>query len=246
MKPGLTAVFSLIVFAVSNPAIAQSGQDDSILYQTAVSNTVSIYKRQLGDQSPFYNGSRYSPTGFIFRTGSPYFLSDSFSRGSVVYDDLQFEGLNLLYEDLREQLVSKNDNYLLQLVNQRISSFIISGHSFIRLLADSSNAGIPKTGFYEILYPGRSRVLKKTYKTIIEEPSVYENAVIRHIEESENYYIKIGNSYKRVKSNGELLELMHDHQKEIQKFIKKNKLNFRRNKENGLIQVAGYYDQIAK
>jgi len=246
MKSGLTAVFPLIVFIISNSAIAQSGQDDSIFYQTAVSNTITIYKMQLGDQSPFYNGSHYSPTGFVFRTGSPYFLSDSFSRGTVVYDDLPFDELNLLYEDLRELLVSKNDNYLLQLVNQRISSFTISGHSFIRLTADSLHARIPKTGFYEILYPGRSQVLKKTYKTIVEEPSVYENTVIRHIEESQNYYIKIGNSYKRVKSNGELLELMHDHQKEIQKFIKKSKLNFRKNRENVLVQVAGYYDQIAK
>jgi hypothetical protein len=246
MKFRLTAVFPFIVFTISMQADAQSPQEDSLLCQTAISNTISIYKNQLGDQSPLYNGSRYSTTGFIFRTGSPYFLSDSFSRGSVVYDGILFDSLNLLYEDLRELLIVKNDNYLLQLVNQKISSFTISDHSFIRLTADSSSSGIPKTGFYEVLYNGHSQVLKKTYKTIIEEPSVYENTVIRHIDVGYNYYIKIGNGYKRVKSDGELIDLLTGHRKEIQKFIKKNKLKFRRDKENVLIRVAWYYDQISK
>ena len=247
MKSGLTAVFSLIVLILVHPANAQTTQEDSIFFQTALTNTLSIYKKQLGDQSPFYNGSRYSPSGFTFRTGSPYFISDSFSLGSVVYDDILFDSVYLLYEDMRELLVSRNNNnYPLQLINQRVSSFNISGHPFIRLTADSLHPGIPKTGYYEILYPGRSQLLKKTFKTIIEEPSVYENTIIRHIEETENYYIRTGGSYQHVKSKSELLMLMRDHQKEIQKYIKKTKLNFRKNRENLLILTAEYYDQIAK
>jgi hypothetical protein len=246
MKSGLTAVFSVIVLTIVHPANAQFAKDDSIFYQTALSNTISIYKKQLGDQSPLYNGSRYSPTGYIFRTGSPYFISDSFNLGSVVYDDILFDSVDLLYEDMRELLVSRNNNYLLELINQRVSSFIISGHPFIRLTTDSLHAGIPKTGYYEILYPGHSQLLKKTFKTIVEEPSVYENTVIRHIEETDNYYIRTGGSYQRVKSKSELLMLMHDHQKEIQKYIKKTKLNYRKNRENLLILAAEYYDQIAK
>jgi hypothetical protein len=229
-----------------HPAKAQTAQEDSIFYQTAITNTLSIYKKQLGDQSPIYNGSRYSPTGFIFQSGSPYFISDTFNEGSVVYDDILFDSVYLLYEDMRELLVSRNTNYLLQLVNQRVSSFIISGHSFVRLTSDSFKTDVPKAGYYEILYPGRSQLLKKTLKNIIEEPSVYENTVIRQIEETENYYIRMGGSYQRVKSKSELLALMHDHQKEIQKYIKKVKLNFRNNREDLLIRTAEYYDQIAK
>lgn len=247
MKPGLTAVFFVIVLIFVHTVNAQTEQEDSLFYQTALTNTFSIYKKQLGDQSPFYNGSRYSPTGYIFKTGSPYFFSDSFNLGSVVYDGILFDSVNLLYEDMRDLLVSRNNNnYLLQFINQRVSSFVIAGHPFIRLTADSLHPGIPKTGYYEILYPGRSQLLKKIFKNVIEEPSVYENTVIRHIEESENFYIRIGSSYHYVKSKGELLMLMKDHQKEIQKYIKKTKLNFSKNRENLLILTAGYYDQIAK
>ena len=166
MKSGSSAVFFLIVLIVVHPAKAQSIKEDSVFYQTALTNTLSIYKNQLGDQSPFYNGSRYSPIGFVFRTGSPYLISDSFNRGSVVYDDILFDSVYLLYEDMRDLLVSRTNSYLLQLVNQRVSSFIISGYSFVRLIADSLHPGIPKTGYYEILYPGRSQLLKKTFKNI--------------------------------------------------------------------------------
>src|ERR1700748_1618082 len=101
MKSGLTAVFSLVILTCVQHPTAQTAQEDSIFYQTAITNTISIYKKQLGDQSPFYNGSRYSPAGFIFRTGSPYFISDSFNLGSVVYDDILFDSVYLMYEDMR-------------------------------------------------------------------------------------------------------------------------------------------------
>jgi len=50
MKSGLTAVFSLVVLFFVHPVNAQTAQEDSIFYQTALTNAISIYKRQLGDQ----------------------------------------------------------------------------------------------------------------------------------------------------------------------------------------------------
>ncbi len=182
MKFGLPLVFFFFTIFSNNPAYSQSKEKDSILFQTAVSNTISIYNQQLGDQSPAYNGSHYVKPPFIFKTGTPYFLSDTFAKnGSVVYDNIQFDSLTLLYEDLRELLISKSNGYLLQLVNQRISSFNISGHKFIRLVSDSLNPGITNTGFYELLYQGRTTVLKKTIKNIVEEANVVEG-VLEHIE----------------------------------------------------------------
>jgi hypothetical protein len=246
MNKGLPVFLPLVIGLFSIPVSAQTKLQDSLIFQAALSNTLAVYYSQLGDQSPLYNGSLYTPTGFTFRTGTPYFPSEQFDTGSVIYDGITFGHLPLLYDDLRQLLITKNDNYLLQLVNPRIRSFSIRGHSFIRLVADSLNPGISRTGFFEVLYPGPSKVLKETFKTIVEQPSIEENAIIRFIEESHDYFIRSGNTYRRVKSTGELTDILHDHQKEIRRFMKKNKLNFRRDKENTLIQVAGYYDQIAK
>ncbi|HET7002681.1 MAG TPA: hypothetical protein VFI33_15260, partial [Puia sp.] len=61
-----------------------------------------------------------------------------------------------------------------------------------------------------------------------------------------DYFIRIRGSYQSVKSKAELLTLLHDHQKELQKYIKKSKLDFRRSRENLLVMTTEYYDQIAK
>ncbi len=244
MKLGLPGIFSLFMILSNISASAQSAVEDSTLYQTAVFNTLLIYHRQLGDQSPMNNGSHYVTSGNVFKTGSPYFLSGGFTRNcSMVYDNILFDSLNLLYEDLRELVISKTNNYLLQLVNQRITSFDISGHIFLRLVADSLNTGISKTGFYEMIYQGRSMVLKKTIKSISEEATIDEG-VLKHIEVNYQYFIKRGNGYIRVNSSRELLAVFKDHEKDIQRFIRKNKLKFRRDKENTIIRVAGYYDLI--
>jgi len=242
---GSPVVFSLVILFFGNPVSAQSVPEDSTLFQTAISNTYSIYYRQLGDQSSFFNGSHYANIGFTFRTGSPYFLSDHFSRGSVVYDGILFDSLFLLYEDLRQLLVAKNESYLLQFVSQRITSFTIAGHAFVRLVADSTHKGIGKPGFYEIIYPGESQVLKETDKNIVEVPSANEG-MLRDINVVDIYYVRVGNEYMRVRSVRDLPEIFHAHQQEVQRFIKKSKLNFRRNKENTIVQTAVFNDQMAK
>jgi hypothetical protein len=244
MKLGLPAVFPLFIILNNITASAQSGMEDSALYQTAIFNTLLIYHKQLGDQSPMNNGSHYVTSGNVFKTGNPYFLSGGFTGNcTAVYDNIQFDSLNLLYEDLRELVISKTNNYLLQLVNQRITSFDISGHRFVRLVSDSLNTGISKTGFYEIIYQGHSIVLKKTIKSISEEATIDEG-ILKHIEVNYQYFIKRGNGYIRVNSSRELLAVFKDHEKDLQRFIRKNKLKFRRDKENIIIRVTGYYDLI--
>jgi hypothetical protein len=245
MKFGLFPVFLFAGIFQTHTSYAQTRQEDSIFYQSALAHTVSFYYNQLGDQSQIFNGSVYSAYGFTFREGSPYFLSDKFGNGSVIYDGILFDSLSLIYEDLRELVITKDQGLLLQLISERISGFTVSGHHFIRLMADSLNRGITRTGFYEILYPGTSRVLKKTFKNMREVASVYEG-LIRYVDESNDYYIKTGNIYKRVKSKTDFIESFPDHQKDIQHFIKKNKLNFHRDKENTLVKTAEYYDQITK
>ncbi len=54
------------------------------------------------------------------------------------------------------------------------------------------------------------------------------------------------NSYVPVNSKRELVNFMYDHKKDVQKFIRKNKLDYNDDKDNTMIQVAAYFDQIAK
>ena len=245
MKFGLTAVLLTLCFFSVRPASAQFNTQDSIYYQAALTHTIKVYYNQLGDQSPLYNGSKYIQYPYTFRESTPYFPSDNFNMGTLVYDGMRFDSVALLYDNLRQYLVTSQNGYQLQLINERVSTFSISGHQFIRVVADSSNKEITSTGYYEVLYPGRSRVLKVTNQQIQEIASNTEG-MIRYVESGDVYYVKSGMIYIRVKSKQELIKIFSGYEKEIKQFIKKNKLNYRKNKDNTFIQAAGYYDQIAK
>jgi hypothetical protein len=244
MKFGLPALYLLAVLLYTSPASAQSRQEDSIFYQSALIHTTSLYFDQVGDQSRLFNGSLYPGIDLTFQTGSPYFLTDKASKGSVVYDNIPYPNLSIFYEDYRQYLVVMDQAYQLKLVNERVSSFTIAGHHLIYLFLDSLNNGIPSAGFYEVLYPGRSKLLKYTSKKIREIISVSEG-LRRYMDETNEYYIWRFNSYIPVNTKRELLNYMYDHKKDIQKFIRKNKLDYRNDTDNTLIQVAAYFDKIA-
>jgi len=244
MKFGLPAIYLLIILLFTIPATAQSRQEDSIFYQSALTHSISLYFDQVGDQSRLFNGSLYPGFDLTFQTGSAYFLTDKATKGSIVYDNIPYPNLSIFYEDYRQYLVVMDQAYQLKLVNERVSSFTIAGHHFIYMFLDSLNRGIPSEGFYEVLYTGRSKLLKHTTKKVREIISVSEG-LRRYMDETNDYYIWRLNSYVAVSTKRELLDYMYDHKKDVQRFIRKNKLDYRNDKENTLIQVAGYFDKIA-
>jgi hypothetical protein len=246
MKSGLPAFILLIALFYTQRVPAQAISEDSILNQTALEHTLAVYYDQLGDQSPIYNGSLYRGYTDNFREGSPYFLGGKATPGSsVVYDSVLFINLTLTYEDLKQILILEDGGFRLQLVNDRVSNFSINGHQFVRVFPGSPYKGLPDSGYYEIRYSGATGVLKWTKKKLRELISSSEG-ITRYVDETDSYYIYAGQKWLYVKSRKDLLLILGDHRKEIQRFIRKNNLNYRRDKDNTIVQVAGYYDQIAK
>ena len=244
MNPRPSIVIFILFLFSGLQATAQLTPEYIAAYQSVLSHSTSVYSKQLGDQSPLFNGSRYIAYSYEFKSGTPFYQASTFSPGSVVYNGIRYDSLELLYEDLREYLVVKNKDFLLQLISERISEFTISGHTFIRVIADSSNKHLFKTGFYEILYSGPSGVMKKTSKRMVEMAG-FSEGLRRTIDETESYYVKSGATWVQINSMEDLQNCFQKHKKEVQHFVKKNKLKFKKDPENTVYQVAGYYDQIA-
>jgi hypothetical protein len=243
MKFGLPTFSFMTVFICSGQASAQFTKEDSIIYQNAYSHTLAVYYNRLGDQSPLYNGSLYRGIDYTFQKGSPYFLLEKAGYGSVVYDNINYPNLNIIYEDYRQNLVVIDQAFQLQLVTEKVRSFVINNHHFEYVLLDSLNRGLPASGFYEVIYSGKSKVLKYTTKKIREILSVPEG-LHRFMDESNDYYIQSRNSYTLVNTKHEFLKFVNKHKKEVQSFIRKNELNYKSDKDNTLTKAAAYYDQI--
>jgi hypothetical protein len=237
----------LIVFT-SIPAtrlLAQQALGDSLVFAKSLTNALEHYYESAGDQSRLYNGTEYTGYPFSFVEGSPYFLTSQEQIGFIVYDNVEYTDVNLTYDEMMGVVILKDENHRIQLSNERISRFAIGAYPFVRLV-NGGNANVaPETGFYEILYVGRLSVFKKEIKTIRQIYS-YSQETTRVIDTRTIYYFRKNNQYTRIESQKELLNFFSDRKKEIQHFIKSNKLSFKKDTDNLLIKVAVYYDQQIK
>jgi hypothetical protein len=240
--------FSLAVFHAcffsSLESFSQLHGDDSGFYQSVVSESLSLYHHSSGDQSALYNGMLYPGYAFVFKSGSPFFDSSRSETGSVFYYDTWYQNLQLIYDNLEDVVIINDTGYFIQLNNKNLDEFTLGTHHFMRLeVNDKSNNAY--AGFYEILYNGNIRVLKKTIKKIVDDLSG-ESVVEKSINQSDYYYIKTESSLYFVKNKKDIMGIFADRKKEIQDFIKKNNLNFRENKGNAFMEIAAYYEQIRK
>ena len=82
--------------------MAQGSQSDSSFYQSAVYNTIDLYRQFASDQSRLYNGRRYKPYDIPFVVGVPFFQSDWFTEGTIIYEDGYYDKVMLLYDEVKE------------------------------------------------------------------------------------------------------------------------------------------------
>jgi hypothetical protein len=230
-------------FFPAGHVIAQLSESDSSFYQLVVSGAVNLYHFSAGDQSGLYNGSLYPGYPFHFKNGSPFFNSNKLDTGSVIYDDILYENLPLLYDNLKDVVIIDDNGSQIQLNSKKISEFTLPGHHFIRLgKNDMNNSRIINTGFYEILYNGYNSVLKRVIKTIEDDLSSGE-VVERVIHQSDYYYFKKDNAIYPAENKKDITAIFSDRKKEVQQFIRKNKLNLRKDKENVLLRIASYLNR---
>lgn len=222
---------------------AQSNSGDSIFYAAAVSNAIAVYRQSSVDQSRLYNGRKYKPYALSFINGVPFFQTDQFIEGSIVYEGGFYDKVKLLYDEVKEMVILRTD-VAIELINERIETFSLSGHTFVRLNKDSLHSNI-NTGFYEKLYGGKIEVYKKERKIIKENLSTTEG-VRGDIDQKIFYYLKKDNVYYLIKKKSHINEILGDRQNEIQKFMKDKGLSFRKDSDNTLIQIAGFYDQLTR
>jgi hypothetical protein len=129
------------------------------------------------------------------------------------------------------------------LLNDRISSFKILDHSFVRLAQENVKSPLIATGFYEVLYKSSSTVLlKKESKKILEDLNAIDG-IKRTIDRNVDYYIERNQKYYRVNSKSAVLNLFKDKEGNIKQFIRQNKLKFNNDIESDLVTVVAYADK---
>ncbi|MEP7252497.1 MAG: hypothetical protein ABI683_08960 [Ginsengibacter sp.] len=242
----LTAV-SLTAFFIQ-PNIARSQSVATTNDSVAIKNALNIYHQYMSPESNLYDGSEYTYNTyypFIINEGDPFFFSKNFDTGSVYYNGIVYEKVPLLYDIIHGEVLIRDPSQInvVRLNDKYIGWFTIYGHTFTKLIKDSTSANPLNTGFYAALYKGRTSLYKSVSK-IFKENSASFQGLNKYTVETDEYFVKKNNDYFRIKNKKSLLKILGDRKKDINQYMKKNKLKFKKAKEYTLIKVVAYYDQL--
>ncbi|MDI3322203.1 hypothetical protein [Pinibacter soli] len=240
---------SLLLFFCSlfflTKTFSQSTAEDSIAYASAIKNAKAIYHKALYPEEGLYTGPEYYGYPFRFQEGQPYYYKDQMDTGWIQYEGVLYENIGMRYDLIRDQLIvtQPKNNARICLINDRASRFHLFNTTFIYLKTDTAKAGI-SSGIYALLYEHNDNMLvKRNRKTITEELSLAEG-ILRFINDNNSFAIKKGNKYYPVSGKKDVLNVYADKKKQLQQYIRRNKLDFKHDKDNAFTKAVSWYDSL--
>lgn len=242
-KSGLLFCLLVSLFFLRVPVAAQNNTDR--FSNVALENARAVYHQAFGDEIGLYNGKRYIEYLYPFNEGDPYFNKPEPMSGSVFYDGVRYDSVLMRYNEISDELIINYYNEKIQLLKPRIEWFSVSGGYFINLEKDSVNSELYRSGFYNVLYNGSTMLLKKEVKSMQQRLS-FNPEIPDYILQHDHYYLLMNGTFRPIKRKKDLLILLEDKKKEVQQFIRQNKLNFKRDRQNMLTQTIAYYDSLKK
>lgn len=181
--------------------------------------------------------------------GSPFFLPDwtksiiTLSEGKQYGNiqsklDLVANTVYFLDPEGREMIATTpiKEVMLIDSIRNKVYTFINS--TFI----DSETP--LEAGWYQVLMPGKTPLLKKINKSISESKPYGSATTEQRINSSSSYYVLSNKSLAKVKKFKDLGSLLSDKSSEVDDYISKNKLNGKNEKD--YIDVVDYYNSLQK
>lgn len=246
----MLALRILILFTIAFlfeliPAKAQISSSDSSFLKTSFKNVLNYYDQNIGEQAGKFNGGQNIgyPQGVIEK--NPYFLSPNFTKGYIIYDQVLYNNVNLIYDEAADLVVLQDSSHKIELITEKLEAFGIGDNHFQFLIKKDANTNaILKTGYYQLLVDNTTSLYTKETKKIDEK--IIGSELTYTIGTSNYYYIKKQGRFYEIQSRKGFFRILKDKEKEIKRYIKTQHLNYRKNKTATLTNVVEYYNLITK
>ncbi len=232
-------VCSLLLFLTSGFGFGTSAQ----MQAQTQTDLVSRYQQKAGNHALLYNGEEELKYTRRY-LNQPYYRQADCVSGRLWRRGLLYTDVDMRLDLYKNQLIVRSPDQRFHLIvpSAEVDSVQLHGHTFVFNHPASGQSELP-AGYYMQLYQGRRCTLWG--RQFIETVRLETNNVIRiRFKTIERYYFSDGKKWKTVKNKSALLKQMPGRQKEIKAYIKRNRLNFRKNKEEAFTAVARYYDSL--
>ena len=235
--------FICILLLISGPTAFSQPAKDTTFITVAVQNAVKLYRNALGAQARLYNGSKYDAPDHTLEQ-HPYFFSEDWLEGDVFYDGEYFAKIPIMFDLHNRQLITEHhpSGHAIQLVPEKLLRFSIAGHFFEKIENEAVANSLPRTGYYDILYSGETKVVAQREKMLREQ--IENTEIERFFEEKNRYFIFKNGVFNPVKSKSSVLKLLADKKPDLRKFLKQQRVSFSADRELAMKRLAEYYDTL--
>ncbi|MCJ8164846.1 hypothetical protein MKJ04_08320 [Pontibacter sp. E15-1] len=241
---GTALLLNLVAIGVCG---AQSLPADTAFVHSAVQNAEAVYKQAVGLQSHLYNGTEYVDYRKPYLDGDQFFVSKDMVRGDIWYDGAWHRQVPMLYDLVTDEVVMPHNikGLLMRLINEKVDTFHLRGHTFVRLQADSTGQDELRPGFYDLLYNGHAaKLLVRRTKNIQDRAT--PQGMEGEFRVSDKLYILKDGVYHQVRSKRAVFKVLKDEKKQLQRHAASQKLKFRKEKEQAILSTVSYYNSLSE
>ncbi|MEN8121726.1 MAG: hypothetical protein ABFS35_15350 [Bacteroidota bacterium] len=175
--------------------------------------------------------------------GSPY-LTDDFVDSKIYFRKDSVFKIPLRYNVFDQSMEYMQNNMVYAISNPEIIEKIeMDNWAFIYY---RNNENIKYNSYYELLVSGKSYLLAKKdigYREAEPPKPIVESEPAKFFKRKDTYYVVIDGALPAlVKNKKVLLEIFKDKEDEIEKFIKKEKISYKKRKD--IIRLVEYYNGL--
>ena len=109
-------------------------------------------------------------------------------------------------------------------------------------LRNTEKVGLPRDGFYELLYDGPTRVVGRHSKT--QQERIENRTLLTYYTYKQRHYLLKNGVYHSLASKGDLLKLLADRKTELRDYIREQKIKISKKDPSSFARVAAYYDTL--
>ncbi len=202
------------------------------------------YVQQAGLNAAIFRGPEAVKYKFIYQ-GTPYAYSENFAKGTVVYNGVRYNGVELNLNAHKDELHLRipSSGIVLELDRTLVGEFSIGRRNFVTLLGEDVPQGLV-AGYYEVLYNGKDVLLKKNVRMLYERLQTSGKGVFRHFDPVNRFYVVRDGSAMQISRNKDFAKIYKVEKKSIKTFIKKNKLRFvdMEEKDPAFVEIMQFID----
>ncbi len=204
------------------------------------------FVEEAGLDATVYRGPEAVKYPFRYE-GTPYAYSEKFLSGSLVYNGVEYKGLLLNLNAHRDELHLKvpSAGIVLELDKNLVGSFSFGNRMFVGLVGAGAVDGLNE-GFYQVLYSGKDKLLKKNVKSFHErlQNSGNSKGVFRFFDPADRYYAIKDGVPVQVSKVKHFSKVYREKKKAIKGFIRKNRDRFidMEDRDMALLEVMAFID----